>query len=351
MALSAGDWVEIRSKSEILQTLDSDGRLADMPFMPEMFQYCGQRLMVQSRAHKTCDPIYTIAARRLTDTVHLNLRCDGKGHGGCQAGCLLFWNEAWLKPVSSPIDGANQTEAIATTEARPAGTASVTEEQVRRAARVDGGAGEPTAETRYVCQTTQLNEFTKPLPWWDPRQYLEDYMSGNVTFSQLLQGGFYVAFGRRFARRLPFMRLFYNTVQAWTGGMPSPARNGTLPDGQAWPNSPLNLQPGELVRVKGHDEILATVRSDNQHRGLGFDVELVPFCGGVYRVRDRVERFIDEKTGKMRSLKSTAVILENVWCTSRFSKCRMFCPRKIYSWWREEWLERAGSRRSTSKAE
>jgi hypothetical protein len=33
----------------------------------------------------------------MTDTVHLSdLRCDGSAHAGCQAGCLLFWKEAWL---------------------------------------------------------------------------------------------------------------------------------------------------------------------------------------------------------------------------------------------------------------
>jgi hypothetical protein len=94
------------------------------------------------------------------------------------------------------------------------------------------------------------------------------------------------------------------------------------------------------VRVKGHEEILSTIRSDNFHRGLYFDVEMVPYCGGVYRVNKRVDRFIDEKTGKMRSLKTPAVILENVCCTGQYSKCRMFCPRSLHSWWREEWLER-----------
>jgi len=71
-----------------------------------------------------------------------------------------------------------------------------------------------------------------------------------------------------------------------------------------------------------------------------FDAELVPFCGGVYRVQARVTRFINEKTGTMATMKTPAVILEGVWCQSRYSNCRMFCPRSIYSWWREVWLER-----------
>ena len=102
----------------------------------------------------------------------------------------------------------------------------------------------------------------------------------------------------------------------------------------------LGLKPGDLVRVKSHAEILSTINAHNWHGGLYFDVEMVPFCGRTYRVRTRVERFIDEKTGRMRQMKTPTVILEGVACKSQFSKCRMFCPRSLHSWWREEWLER-----------
>src|SRR6266852_5081544 len=106
--LSVGDWVEVRSKDEILRTLDGNGRLDGMPFMPEMFKFCGQRFQVYKRAHKTCD--YTTPApnrtRRLDRTVHLETRCDGAAHDGCQADCLLYWKEAWLKPVSRKADDA-----------------------------------------------------------------------------------------------------------------------------------------------------------------------------------------------------------------------------------------------------
>lgn len=73
---------------------------------------------------------------------------------------------------------------------------------------------------------------------------------------------------------------------------------------------------------------------------MGFDGEMTPFCGKIYRVRGRVEKFIDEKTGKMKTLKTPAVILDDVYCRSRYSNHRMFCPRSIFSWWREVWLER-----------
>ena len=112
MALRAGDWIEVKSKDEILATLDKNGRLEQMPFMPQMFQYCGKRFMVQKRAHKTCDPVYTMAARSVNHSVHLNLRCDGKTFGGCQAGCLLFWKEAWLKPVAADAAAVDSKDAV-----------------------------------------------------------------------------------------------------------------------------------------------------------------------------------------------------------------------------------------------
>ena len=55
--LCAGDWVEVRSKEEILETLDKNGRLDGLPFMPQMFKYCGQRFQVYKRTHKTCDTV------------------------------------------------------------------------------------------------------------------------------------------------------------------------------------------------------------------------------------------------------------------------------------------------------
>ena len=56
--LKAREWVEVRSREEILATLDERSRLENLPFMPEMLHYCGQRLRVFKRADKTCDPAH-----------------------------------------------------------------------------------------------------------------------------------------------------------------------------------------------------------------------------------------------------------------------------------------------------
>ena len=82
------------------RTLDANGRLDELPFMPEMLRYCGARMMVGKRAHKTCDPAIGIGGRKMANTVHLsNVRCNGADHDGCQAACLIFWKEAWLKRI------------------------------------------------------------------------------------------------------------------------------------------------------------------------------------------------------------------------------------------------------------
>ena len=117
MTLRAGDWVEVRSKEEILATLDENGRLEGLPFMPQMLQYCGQRFQVFKRAGKTCSEVrgpkgVVYVSRRLHDTVHLEHRCDGRAYGGCQAGCLIFWKEAWLKPVGAADSGTPDARAV-----------------------------------------------------------------------------------------------------------------------------------------------------------------------------------------------------------------------------------------------
>src|SRR5581483_7079855 len=101
LGLRAGEMVEVRTQGEILSTLDEHGRFENLPFMPEMLQFCGKRFRVSARADKTCDPAHIPwSLRRLTNSVHLDaVRCDGAGHGGCEAGCLMFWKEAWLRRV------------------------------------------------------------------------------------------------------------------------------------------------------------------------------------------------------------------------------------------------------------
>ena len=307
--------------------------------MPQMFQYCGQKFKVYKRAHKTCDTVYPIRGRRLSDAVHLELRCDGAAYGGCQAACLIFWKMAWLKPVNGKVTVTGPTSEVV----RPAASSSTgtTEADVLAGAYTED-LGSPDGK-RYICQATQLPRFTTELNWWDIRQYVEDLTSGNVTISRFFKGVTYVAYNNLINAGIGLgriLRWLYDRAQSLWGGVPYPRTRGSIPADQPTPTCTLDLRPGELVRVKPFHEILPTLNTDNKNRGLYFDAEAVPYCSGEYRVWSRLNKFIDEKTGRLITLKNSSILLEGVWCRSRYSECRMFCPRSIYTWWREIWLER-----------
>ena len=344
LGLRVGEWVEVRSKEEILATLDKNGRLDELPFMPQMFAYCGQRLKVFKRAHKTCDTVNDYVGRRMKDAVHLEgTRCDGEAYGSCQAGCLIFWKEAWLKRVSGPAPRPGDSQL-----GEPVSAASKSASEQCTESDVIAGTKKPAepgrASQAFVCQATQVPAATEPLPWWEWRQYLEDLTSGNVDAGRIISGFLYMLYNNRIIpfryRFAPFWRWLYDRFQSLWGGVPYPRRHGTIPAGEPTPTLNLSLQPGEWVRVKSYQAILATCDQSDKNRGMRFDAEMVPYCGRTYRVLRRVTKILNEKTGELQELKNPCIILDGVVCQSRYSECRLFCPRSIYSFWREVWLEK-----------
>jgi hypothetical protein len=337
--LRAGDWVEVRSREEILRTLDDDACLESMPFMPEMIRYSGQRFRVYKRAHRTCDTVDYIGGRHLKRTVHLEgLRCDGSAHGDCQALCLLFWKEAWLQKVDGP-----DRPGVAVVVARPAENGTSYEATICRGTRKAGEAPDSQDPT-YVCQATNLLDATVPLRRSDLEPYVEDLTSGNVRPGQMLGRLVYVIFsyivGGRYGLSTPLIWL-YDTFQKVTGGTPYPERLGKIPKGAKTPSRRLDLQPGEMVRVRSLPEILETIDVALRNRGMTWHSEMVQFTGRTFRVARRIENIINEKTGKMMHMKNDAVILENAVCLAKYiNNCRRFCPRSVFVYFREIWLER-----------
>jgi hypothetical protein len=321
--LRVGEIVEVRSESEILATLDEKGELESLPFMPEMLQFCGRRFRVAKLALKLCDTINWNGMYRMRNAVHLEgVRCDGQAHGGCQAGCLTYWKEAWLKRVDAAADRA-------TPAAAPAGPAQAiaTVATLAEAARTGATGG----EERFSCQATELlRAASARLPSWDARQYVADVRSGNATAAAAIRclcvGVFneFQDWSRRFLPRPLRIR----------GGVRLPFIEGKL---AKTPHATLDLRPGELVRVKSKEAIVETLDTGNKNRGMTFDAEMLKYCGQQARVLRRVERLIDEKSGRMVHLKNPCIVLEGVVCTADYHR---LCPRGIYPYWREIWLER-----------
>ena len=343
LGLRAGDWVVVRSKEEILATLDENARLDELPFQPEMLEYCGRRLRVAKVAHKTCDNIHRTGGRRMLDAVHLEgARCDGALHGGCQADCVFFWKEAWLRRADE--EG---------TDAAVSGGRCREEDVLRRTRAPDQ---EDAEDPTWVCQTTALYEATTLLRWWDIRQYVRDVTSGNHTASHMAQLLFAAAY-RKFVHLGPGYRLkidWYNRVQRWRGGRPFPIVPAKVTPGQPTPTEILDLKPGEWVEVKSPEEIGATITPGGMNRGMRYDMEMLKYSAGKYRVQMRVDRLISEHTGKMTRTKNPCVQLENVYCRAECTDRRLGCPRASNTYWREIWLRRiappdsAGARVDTS---
>lgn len=347
LGLRSGEKVVVKSAEEIFATLDSRGTLDGMPFMPEMLPFCGQEFTVYKRADKTCDTIEQTGGRRLFDTVHLDeLRCDGKSHGDCDASCLLFWKEAWLKRTAYkssdlPLRNILFESGEMAQRTGASGRSGCSEDTVRQYVYRD--PSQPASDNpAYSCQTTQLLEATIALPWWDIRQYMRDILSGNVNMVRMIRTMVIALFRNLSKPGYAYRAIIwaYNKSAVVHKGVPWPYRWGSC---DKTPKETLGLEPGDLVEVKSYEEILSTLDKRNRNRGLYFDAEMVPFCGKRYRVAKRVSKILDEKTGEVVRLPSDCVILNDVFCTADYSQKRLFCPRAIYPYWREIWLKRVNN--------
>jgi hypothetical protein len=311
--LRAGDRVRLRPLPDILSTLDETGSFESVPFMPEMMAYAGRTLTVYRRLEKICDYLGEESrSRRMTGAVLLQeTRCDGSGHGGCQAECRIFWKEVWLERAVGPDpDPAEEPRAVVPGKLLPL---------------LDVGAHRTDPELGEVfrCQATEANRATTPLPEKAIGQYVREVRVGNVGVPELVHVGS-SALTLKVARKLGLR-----------GYLPLDVAGDRRVDGEK-----LGLEPGEWVRVRSGEEIGKTLNAGAAHRGLLFTHEMAQYCGKTFRVRSRVDRLIDERTGKMLHMKHDCIALEDVVCKGHFTSGAWFCAREHLPLWREDWLER-----------
>jgi hypothetical protein len=303
--LKPGELIEVRSAAEIRSSLDRDGKLDGLPFMPEMLAFCGRRLRVSSRADNTCafgQP------RRIEATVHLEqLRCDGSAHRGCEAGCLFLWKEAWLR--------------------RATGSA---EDQLPGAASLDSNTAyhllsefAQRPNDALMCQATELNAATCPVSLGSAPAYFggvaRDCVSGkrNLTDVRKLVTYFWG-------------KTILSAFMLWARAPWNANRY------KKTPATALDLRPGEVVRVRGMFEILRTLDRNGCNRGMEFKAEMFQFCGRKYQVISNMQRRINERSGELKGFRSPCIVLESVYCHGQ----RSFCQRANYHYWREIWLSR-----------
>ena len=300
--LRPGDMVKVRNAMEILSTLDADGTIEGVVFMPEMIEHVGRCYRVLHRLEKTCIEGSPAGLNefRNNDVVFLKgLRCDGASHDGCMRSCMIFWKEAWLTRIADnrmnpPIVQDEQALAALRTRLRAAVTDHV-----------------------YFCQSTNLLNATIPLSalgrLW---KCLRDVRVRTYTVPQIIVLIVKPLIGKK-------LLLFRSRV-------PKTDRTKT-------PKGVLDLQPGDWVEVKSVDEIAATLDVLGRNRGLQWSYDLLPYCGRRFRVSKRLGKMIVEYTSGMVQLSDT-VLLEGAHCTCKYVVGG--CPRMDLIYWREIWLRK-----------
>ncbi|MHC2576695.1 hypothetical protein ACVI1J_001591 [Bradyrhizobium diazoefficiens] len=300
--LYRGDLVEVKAPDEILQTLDADGALDHLPFMPEMLQLCGRRFRVSRRTFPVCVTASSPREFRGDDVVTLDgVRCSGAAHDGCQKACMIFWREAWLRKVE---DMAAQSQVDLRSMDR-----------LRTRLKVSNGA------KAYYCQASELLKATDLLSRWRKLgRLLGGLRAGNFT---LLQTAQYIS-----------IWLFLKARRVLVGAHEHGTREST-------PVESLNLQPGEWVEVKPMQSIIATLDEHGLNRGLWFSPDMHRLCGLRRQVKGRLDKIILDGTGQMRQLRNT-VCLEDSTCGCCYMGFGMGgCSRCELTYWREIWLRRS----------
>jgi hypothetical protein len=232
-----GDLVEVRSEAEILATLDGKGTLDKLPFMPEMLKFCGKTFRVSAHAFISC--VDDQEMRGFENTVFLEeVRCDGNSHGGCGRACLIFWKEAWLKRSSTASSNGFHLPKVCRAD-------------LESLAMADG---------QFFCQSTEILNASKPLPWWEPMQYLWDLKYNRMSIVQFVQSLF-IALYNKVAH--------FCKLKSWrfVAGSAGDFRSQSL-----------NLQPGELVRVKSLSQIRQTLDSRSYWRERRATVFVIVFA-------------------------------------------------------------------------
>jgi hypothetical protein len=298
--------VEVKTPDEILTTLDADGTLGRLPFMPEMIEFCGRQFRVSNRAIKTCASSKTLSTMRAftTDDVVLldGLRCSGAAHDGCQKACMIFWREAWLRKV--------ERVAAQTSRATPEGSATLR-------ARLKTSIGPNT----YFCQASELLKVTTHLSQFARfRKCISEVRAGNCDAVEM-------------AQRIGIW-LWWRFRRALLGQHARGTKKST-------PAGSLHVHPGDLIEVKSIDGIVETLNETGRNRGLYFTPDMRLLCGQKKRVERRLEKIIVDGTGEMREVTNT-VYLEGSHCGCAHVAFGG-CPRGEFSYWREIWLRRPGS--------
>ena len=302
--LLVGDLVEVKTWAEIQATLDGQGCLQQLPFMPEMVNLCGQRAYIFRCAHRLFDYRKTRRMRHMKGAVLLvGAVCDGASHGGCEAACHTIWKADWLRRVAS-----NNTSAMTSVLAPNS-----------QALNCDTVLWCVTIGPRYTCQLTKLHDASQPIGAWRVDNFLRPLISGNVAPAAFAVG---------------WLTHLFNELQQLRGGVDFPAFDVSEPNNTSTYEA--RFTAGDQVVVRLSAQIRATLNDQMLNRGLYFEPDMLKHCSQRYRVQAEVGRLIDIVSGEMLTMKTPAYLLHGVHFSGERQQFNAQCE-PLY--WRAVWLK------------
>jgi hypothetical protein len=103
LGLQSGDWVRVKTRQEIVETLDENSKNRGLVMAKAMLQNCGRRFQVLDNFDRMISE-RTGEMREVKNTVSLRgLECHCYYQlGGCPRGDLQYWREIWLENTIDP---------------------------------------------------------------------------------------------------------------------------------------------------------------------------------------------------------------------------------------------------------
>jgi len=98
--LQPGEFVEVRSKEEIMATLDRKSKNRGLLFDSEMLRYCGGTFRVLKRVNQIVDERSGRILKMKSPCIILEgVVCISEYHHLCPRAIFHYWREAWLRRV------------------------------------------------------------------------------------------------------------------------------------------------------------------------------------------------------------------------------------------------------------
>jgi hypothetical protein len=98
--LQPGEFVQVRSKEDILATLNRKNRNRGLLFDCEMLRYCGGTFRVLKRVNQIVDERTGKIMKMKSPCIVLEgVACVSEYHGWCPRAIYHYWREAWLRRI------------------------------------------------------------------------------------------------------------------------------------------------------------------------------------------------------------------------------------------------------------